>query len=156
MAGSYNKVLLMGNLTRDVEMRHTQSNLAIAKFGLAVNERYKDRDGNWQERANFIDCEMFGARAEAFARFHSKGSPAFIEGRLRLDQWEDKNSGQKRSKLLVVAEGFEFVGGGGGEGGGGGGGGRRAAAGARSGGGDGGGGRQESYDDIPPDDDIPF
>lgn len=154
MAGNVNKVFLMGNLTRDVELRHTTSNLAIAKFSVAVNERYKDRDGNWQERANFIDCEMFGARAEAFARYLSKGRPVFIEGRLRLDQWEDKNSGQKRSRLVVVAENFEFVdskeGGGGAGGGGGGGGGRRGApAGAASGGGD-------AYDDLPPDDDIPF
>ena len=148
MAGSVNKVFLMGNLTRDVEMRHTQSNLAIAKFSLAVNERFKDRDGNWQERANFIDCEMFGARAEAFARYLSKGRPVFIEGRLRLDQWEDKNSGQKRSRLLVVADNFEFVDSR--QDGGGGGGGGRAPAGARSGGGD------PGYDDIPPDDDIPF
>lgn len=154
MAGNVNKVFLMGNLTRDVELRHTQSNLAIAKFGLAVNERFKDREGNWQERANFIDCEMFGARAEAFARYLAKGRPVFIEGRLRLDQWEDKNSGQKRSKLVVVADSFEFVDAPGGGSGGGGGGGGRAPAGARSGGGGGGGG--QSYDDIPPDDDIPF
>jgi single-strand DNA-binding protein len=151
MAGNVNRVFLMGNLTRDVEIRHLPSNTAVAQFGLAVNERYKDRDGNWQERANFFDCEMFGARAEAFARFLHKGRPVFIEGRLRLDRWEDKSTGQPRSKVKVIAENFEFVdsksdGGGGG----GGGGGRPAQAGAPSGGGG------QSYDEIPPDDDIPF
>jgi single-strand DNA-binding protein len=106
----YNKVILMGKLTRDVEMRALPSGSSVAQFGLAVNERFKGSDGQWQERANFIDCEMFGNRAEAFGKFHSKGSTAFIEGKLRLDQWQDKD-GSKRSKLKVVAESFEFVGG---------------------------------------------
>lgn len=139
---SYNKVILMGNLTRDPEIRHTPSNTAIVSFGLAVNERYKDRDGNWQERANFIDCTMWGRRGEAFAQHHAKGASAFIEGRLRFEQWDDKNSGQKRSKLTVVAESFEFVGGKGEQ--------PQASAGGRKP-----AGRSE-YDDIPPDDDIPF
>lgn len=152
MAGSFNKVILLGNLTRDVEVRSLPSGMTVAQFGLAVNERYKDREGGWQERANFIDCEMFGARAEAFAKYMSKGSPAFIEGKLRLDQWEDKD-GNKRSKLKVVAENFEFVGGrndGGGSGGGGGGGGGYARS---SGGNSGGGSRSPEpaidHDDIP-------
>ncbi|MEM9373538.1 MAG: single-stranded DNA-binding protein [Planctomycetota bacterium] len=134
MPGSFNKVILMGNLTRDVEVRSLPSGMTVAQFSLAVNERYKDRDGNWVDRANFIDCEMFGNRAEAFAKYLSKGSPAFIEGKLRLDQWQDKE-GNKRSKLKVVADNFEFVGGRGdsGSGGGGGGGGgsyARSGAGA--------------------------
>lgn len=159
MAGSYNKVILLGNLTRDVEIRAMPSGLSVGSFSIAVNERFKDRDGNWQERATFVDCEIFGARAEAMAKYLSKGSPVFVEGRLRLDQWEDKNGGGKRSKLKVVCENFEFVGGG--QGGGGGGGEGRASGGggyARSGSGGGGGGRQsQSYDEPAIDhDDIPF
>jgi single-strand DNA-binding protein len=133
MAGSYNKVILLGNLTRDVEMRALPSGVSVGSFSIAVNERFKDRDGNWQERATFVDCEMFGARAEAMAKYLSKGSPVFVEGRLRLDQWEDRNGGGKRSKLKVVCENFEFVGGG--QGGGGGGGGSDRAQGGSGGGG---------------------
>lgn len=129
MAGNVNKVFLMGNLTRDVEMRALPSGMSVGSFGIAVNERFKDRDGNWQERANFVDCEIFGARAEAFAKYLSKGSPVFLEGRLRLDQWQDKE-GNNRSKLKVVVEDFQFVGGGQG---GGGGGGAGAGGGARGG-----------------------
>lgn len=154
MAGNFNKVFLMGNLTRDIEIRHTQSNTAIAKFGLAVNRRYSVGEGGGREQreeTTFVDCEAWGRTAEVMGQYLGKGRPVFIEGRLRLDQWEDKNGGGKRSRLLVVVENFQFVdsrddGGGGG----GGGGGRRPSAGARSGGGD------PGYDDIPPDDDIPF
>ncbi|MDQ7012494.1 MAG: single-stranded DNA-binding protein [Planctomycetota bacterium] len=165
MAGNFNKVLLMGNLTRDIEIRHTQSNTAIGKFGIAVNRKYSVGDGSnreQREETSFIDCEVWGRTAEIMSQYLRKGRPVFIEGRLRLDQWEDKTSGQRRSKLLVVVENFQFVdsradGAGGGSGGGGGGesGGRRAPAGARSDGGGGGGGGQR-YDEIPPDDDIPF
>ncbi len=120
---NYNKVILMGNLTRDPETRFSGSGTAIVKFGLAVNRRYQDGDGNWQEEPTFIDITMFGKRGEAFARFHQKGKPAFLEGSLRFDTWEDKQTGQKRSKLYVVADNWEFVGSGGAGGGGGGGGG---------------------------------
>jgi single-strand DNA-binding protein len=120
---SFNKVILMGNLTRDPEIRYTQGGMAICSIGLAVNERFKGQDGEWQDRASFIDITIFGKRGEAFAKFHKKGAPAFIEGKLRLDQWEDKQSGQKRSKLFVVADSWEFVGGAQGQGGQGGGGG---------------------------------
>lgn len=126
---SYNKVLLMGNLTRDIELRQLPSGSSIATIGLAVNEKYKDKNDQWVERVNFIDCEMFGRRAEVMAQYLSKGSPVFIEGRLRLDTWQDKNDGSNRSKLKVVVENFEFIGGG--QGGGGGGGGARTAAGPR-------------------------
>jgi single-strand DNA-binding protein len=112
---SYNRVILMGNLTRDAETRFAPSGTAIVKFGLAVNRRFQDADGNWQDEPVFIDVTMFGKRAEAFARFHGKGKPAFIEGHLRLDTWEDKQGGGKRSKLYVVADTWEFVGPGGGE-----------------------------------------
>lgn len=108
---SFNSVVLMGNLTREPETRYASSGTAIVKFGLAVNERYKAQDGNWIERPTFVDVTMFGKRGEAFARFHTKGKPAFVFGKLRLDQWDDKQTGAKRTKLYVVADGFEFVGG---------------------------------------------
>ena len=107
---SYNRVILMGNLTRDPEVRYAPSGTAIVKFGLAVNRRFQDAEGNWQEEPTFVDVTMFGKRGEAFSRFHGKGKPAFVEGALRLDTWEDKNGGGKRSKLYVVAENWEFVG----------------------------------------------
>ena len=119
---SYNRVILMGNLTRDPEMRFSQGDksTAICKIGLAVNHRYKAASGEWVDKPNYVDVTLFGNRAEAFEKYHRKGSTAFIEGRLEFDSWEDKNSGQKRSKLYVVAENWEFAGGRG-EGGGGGG-----------------------------------
>jgi single-strand DNA-binding protein len=116
---SFNKVILMGNLTRDPETRYAGNGTAIVKFGLAVNERFQGPDGQWQDRPTFVDVTLFGKRAEAFAKFHTKGKPAFIEGKLRLDTWEDKEGGGKRSKLYVVGDAWEFVGGGK-EGGGGG------------------------------------
>src|SRR5262245_26922435 len=111
---SFNKVILMGNLTRDCETRFGGNGTAIVKFGLAVNRRFQDADGNWKDQPTFIDVTMFGKRGEAFARFHTKGKPAFLEGHLRMDTWDDKQTGQKRSKLYVVADGWEFVGPGGG------------------------------------------
>lgn len=111
---SYNKVILMGNLTRKPEVRFTQGGMAICKIGLAVNRRFKDQSGNWKEEPTFVDVTIFGKRGEAFAKFHDKGKPAFIEGELRLDQWEDKQSGEKRSKLYVVGNEWQFVGAGGG------------------------------------------
>ncbi|HVS17051.1 MAG TPA: single-stranded DNA-binding protein [Planctomycetota bacterium] len=122
---SYNKVILMGNLTRKPEVRFTQSGMAICKIGMAVNRRFKDQTGNWKEEPTFVDVTIFGKRGEAFAKFHDKGKQAFIEGELRLDQWEDKQSGEKRSKLYVVGNEWQFVGSGGG----------REGAGASSGGG---------------------
>lgn len=107
---SYNKVILMGNLTRDPELRFTGNNMAICKFGLAVNRRFKDgQTGEWREEPTFVDVTIFGKRGEAFAKFHSKGKPAFIEGSLRLDNWEDRE-GNKRSKLYVVGDEWQFVG----------------------------------------------
>jgi single-strand DNA-binding protein len=111
---SYNKVILMGNLTRDPELRFTQNNVAICKIGLAVNRRFKDgQTGEWREEPTFVDVTIFGKRGEAFAKFHTKGKPAFIEGSLRLDNWQDKD-GNKRSKLYVVGDEWQFVGAGGG------------------------------------------
>ena len=107
---SYNKVILMGNLTRKPEVRYLQNGNAICKFGLAVNRRFKDAAGEWKEEATFVDVTFFGKRGEAFAKFHDKGKTAFVEGSLRLDQWDDKQSGEKRSKLYVVGDDWQFVG----------------------------------------------
>ena len=132
---SYNRVILMGNLTRDCETRFAQNGTAIVKFGLAVNRRFQDADGNWKEQPTFVDVTFFGKRGEAFARFHTKGKTALIEGQLRMDTWDDKATGQKRSKLYIVGDSWEFAGGGGGAGGAGGG---REAGGASQGGYEGG------------------
>ena len=132
MAGSVNKVFLMGNLTRDVELKYTPSNQPVATFGIAMNRRYKTKDGENREETTFVDCEAWARTAEVMSEYLSKGRPVFIEGRLKLDQWQDKE-GNNRSKLRVVVENFQFVdsrgGAGGGSGGGGsGGGGGRASA----------------------------
>lgn len=108
---NFNKVLLIGNLTRDPEVRSTNTGLKIAKFGLAVNRRYRTRDDEQREETTFVDIDAFGPQAEIIERYCQKGSPLFVEGRLRLDQWES-NSGEKRSKLSVVLENFQFLGGG--------------------------------------------
>ena len=129
--GSFNKVILMGNLTRDPELRYTGSNLAVCKIGLAINRRVKDQQSEqWREEPTYVDVTIFGKRGESYERYHKKGTPTFIEGELRYDTWEDKETGAKRSKLYVVANNWEFVSSGRGEGGGAGG----------SGGGDYGGG----------------
>lgn len=112
MATSYNKVILAGNLTRDPEMRSLPSGVEVVSFGLAVNDRFKNRQTDqWEERPNFIDCEAFGRTAENIGKFFSKGKPIFIDGSLRFDQWEDRQTGQKRSKLKVVVDTFQFIGG---------------------------------------------
>ena len=115
--GNYNKVIMMGNLTRDPEVRFAQNGTPICKFGLATNRRFQDASGEWREEATFVDVTIFGKRGEAFAKYHGRGKPCFIEGELRLDTWEDKNTGAKRSKLYVVANNWEFTGGGRGGGG---------------------------------------
>lgn len=115
---NFNKVMLMGNLTRDPESRTLPSGLAVANFGLAVNDRYKDKNsGEWVEKPNFVDCEAFGRSAELIQQYLAKGRPVFIEGKLRFDQWEDKSTGQKRSRLKVVVDTFQFLGGRGEDGG---------------------------------------
>lgn len=131
MAGNFNQVLLMGNLTRDVELRHTPSNQAVANIGLAINRRWKDQNGQQQEETTFVDCEAWGKTAEVMAQYLAKGRPVFIQGRLKLDTWQDKTDGSNRSKLKVVVETFQFVdsrGEGGGAGGGAGGGERPAVS----------------------------
>jgi single-strand DNA-binding protein len=109
---SFNKVILIGNLTRDPELRYTPKGLAICKIGLAVNRNWTAENGEKKEEVTFIDVDSFGRQAETLAQYMKKGNPILIEGRLRLDQWDDKQTGQKRSKLGVVVEGFQFLGGG--------------------------------------------
>ena len=116
---SFNKVILMGNLTRDPELRYTPSGTAIAKMGLAVNRVWRDSEGQQKEEVTFVDVDAFGKQAETIGQYMQKGRPILVEGRLKLDQWEDKNTGQNRSRLGVVLERFTFVGGGGGQVGGG-------------------------------------
>lgn len=115
--GSFNRVLLMGNLTRDPELRYTPNNQPVANIGLAVNRRYTTGDGERREETTFVDCEAWGRTAEVMNQYLSKGRPVFVEGRLKLDQWQDQN-GQNRSKLKVVVENFQFIDGGQGGGGG--------------------------------------
>jgi single-strand DNA-binding protein len=106
---SFNKVILMGNLTRDPELRVTPKGTAVCQIGVAVNQSYKDKDGNAREETTFVDVDVFGRQAEVIAKYMTKGRPILIEGRLKLDSWESKE-GEKRSKLKVVLENFQFVG----------------------------------------------
>lgn len=114
---SFNRVILMGNLTRDVELKYLQSGMAVAEVGLAVNDRRKDKNGQWVEETTFVDVTMWGRTAEIAGEYLTKGAPVLIEGRLKLDQWETE--GQKRSKLKVVCENMKMLGGKGGGGSGG-------------------------------------
>lgn len=107
----FNKVIIAGNLTRDPELRYTPSGLAIAKFGLAVNRRWKDgQSGEQKEEVTFVDVDAFGKQAELIGQYVKKGQPLLVEGRLRLDTWEDKQTQQKKSRLGVVLEGMTFLG----------------------------------------------
>jgi single-strand DNA-binding protein len=135
---SFNRVILMGNLTRDPEVRYTPKGSAVADIGLAVNRIYSTESGEKREEVTFVDVTLWGRTAEIAGEYLKKGKPVLIEGRLQMDTWDDKQSGQKRSKLKVVAEGMQLVGsrGGGGEGdegsGGGGGSGRSYGGGNRA------------------------
>ncbi len=104
-----NRVFLMGNLTRDPEVRYTPSGIAVGEFGLAVNETYKNKAGETVENTVFVDIEVWARQAETCAEYLYKGSPVFVEGRLKLDQWENKQ-GEKRSKLRVRADRVQFLG----------------------------------------------
>jgi len=106
---SFNKVILAGNLTRDPELRYTPKGLAVAKIGLAVNRSWKNEAGETKEEATFIDVEAWGRQGEVIAQYMKKGRPLLVEGRLKLDTWEDKNTKQKQSKLKVVLESFSFI-----------------------------------------------
>src|SRR3954462_4888453 len=131
---SYNKVILMGNLTRDPQMKYLPSQTAVTEFGLACNRNFKTQAGEDKEEVTFVDCTAFGRTGEVINQYFTKGKPIFIEGRLKFDSWEDKQGGGKRSKITVVIENFQFVGGrDGGGGGGSGGGGYDADAGGGGG-----------------------
>ena len=108
---SFNKVVLVGNLTRDPELRYTPKGTAIAKIGLAVNRVWTNEAGEKKEEVTFVDVDVFGRTAENVGQYMRKGRPILIEGRLKLDQWDDKQTGQKKSKLGVVAETVQFLGG---------------------------------------------
>jgi len=103
-----NRVTLMGNLTRDPELRTLPSGNAVAALGLAINRRWKNQQGEQQEETTFVDCEAFGKTAEVLAQYLKKGRPVYIEGRLKLDMWEDKEGG-KRSKMKVIVDNFQFI-----------------------------------------------
>src|SRR5688572_10229787 len=151
----FNKVIIAGNLTRDPELRYTPSGLAIAKFGLAVNRKWKDgQTGEQKEEVTFVDVDAFGKQAELIGQYLKKGQPLLVEGRLRLDTWEEKQTQQKKSRLGVVLEGMTFLGTGNRDGGDFGGGGAPSARPARP---------QQSAPpsnsggDMPPEeDDVPF
>lgn len=130
----FNKVILMGNLTRDPEVRTTPSGQSVANFSLAVNRTWKGQDGSTQENVSYIDCVAWGKTGEIIAQYVQKGRPLLVSGRLDQRSWDDKESGQKRSKVEVVVEDFNFVGGGAGDGGG------RSFSPASNGGGSGGAG----------------
>src|SRR3954453_11629469 len=149
---SFNKVILLGNLTRDPEVRYTPKGTAVTELGMAVNRVYTAENGEKREETTFVDVTLWGRTAEIAGEYLKKGRPVFIEGRLQLDTWDDKTSGQKRSKLKVVGEGLQLLGG-------------------RPGGGGGGGGDEEggsrsssrpapppkaSVPSAPDDDEIPF
>src|ERR1700752_2608382 len=106
---NFNKVILAGNLTRDPELRYTPKGMAVAKIGLAVNRTWKTETGETKEEVTFVDIDAWGRQAEAIAQYMGKGKPLLMEGRLKLDQWEDKNTHQKQSKLRVVLESFSFI-----------------------------------------------
>ncbi|MBO34787.1 MAG: single-stranded DNA-binding protein [Verrucomicrobiales bacterium] len=145
---NYNKVILMGRLTRDPEVRYASNGNAIAKLSVAVNRVWRNKEGQQQEETTFVDVDAFGRQAETISQYLSKGRPIFLEGRLKLDQWDDKQTGQKRSRLGVVLDRFEFIDSRGESGGSGGGGGNFAQPDAPT---DSGGGSPP-----PEDDDVPF
>ena len=108
---SFNQVILLGNLTRDPQLKYLPSQTAVTEFGLACNRKFKSQSGEDREEVTFVDCSAFGKQAELINQYFTKGKPIFIQGRLKYDQWEDKQGGGKRSKLHVVVENFQFIGG---------------------------------------------
>jgi single-strand DNA-binding protein len=106
---SFNKVILIGNLTRDPELRYTPKGTAIAKIALAVNRTWRTETGETKEEVTYVDIDAFGKQAETLGQYMKKGRPIMVEGRLRLDTWEDKQTNQKRSRLGVVMESFQFL-----------------------------------------------
>lgn len=144
---NFNKVMLMGNLTRDPQLSYTPNQTAVVDFGMAINRKWTGQDGQSRDETCFVDCRMFGRRAEVVNKYCKKGNPLFVEGRLTFDSWEAQD-GTKRSKHRVTVENFEFIGGGGGGGAAGGGAGQAAQS--------YGGGAPASAQPPVSDDDIPF
>jgi single-strand DNA-binding protein len=107
---SFNKVILLGNLTRDPEVRYTPKGTAVTELGMAVNRVYTAENGEKREETTFVDVTLWGRTAEIAGEYLKKGRPVLIEGRLQLDTWDDKQSGQKRSKLKVIGEGLQLLG----------------------------------------------
>jgi len=146
---SFNKVILLGNLTRDPEVRYTPKGTAVTDLGLAVNRTYTADNGEKREEVTFVDVTFWGRTAEVAGEYLKKGRPVFVEGRLQLDSWDDKQSGQKRTKLKVIGENMQMLG---------------APRGGGAGGGDEEGGSRSSRPAPPPkaapsapdDDEIPF
>ncbi len=159
MSASFNRVILIGNITADIDLRYTPSNTAVTDITIAVNDRRKSPSGEWVEETTFVDVTLWGRTAEVASEYLSKGSPIFIEGRLKLDRWE--TDGQKRSKLRVVCEKMQLLGSRG-EGGGGGRGSKPAASRPQydeseySHGGDEGPPPSQASRSGPPEDEIPF
>ncbi len=149
-----NKVMLLGNLTRDPEIRHTPKGNAVTDISIAVNRRVQDGNGGWKDEATFVEVTVWGNTAENAHKYLSKGRGVFIEGRLQLDTWDDKETGKKRSKLKVVGEIVQFLPDGKG------GGGSRSShdndSGSSGGGGNRQGGSAGPADDYAEEDDIPF
>jgi len=110
---SFNKVIILGNLTRDPSLSYTPNQTAVVEFGMATNRRWIGQDGSQREETCFVDCRMFGKRAEVINKYCKRGNPLFVEGRLTFDSWEAQD-GSKRSKLRVTVENFEFISSGGG------------------------------------------
>jgi len=106
---SFNKVILMGNMTRDPQLSYLPSNTPVVEFSVATSRTFRKQDGSQGEEVCFTDCQMFGKRAEVINKYFKKGSPIFVEGRLKLDQWQAQD-GSKRSRMRVFVESFEFVG----------------------------------------------
>lgn len=154
MAKGFNKVILMGNLTRDPEVRSLPSGQSVTSFALAVNRTWRGQDGEQHEAVSFIDCVAWGKPGEIIAQYLKRGNPLLVSGRLDQRSWEDKESGQKRSRVEVIVEDFNFVGSG--QGGG--------AGAPASGGGSSSGSSSKKQDDVVEDigdepinlDDIPF
>ncbi len=149
---SLNKVMLLGNLTRDPELRHTPKGSAVTDLGLALNRRVQDGNGGWKEEVTYVDVTVWGNSAENAHKYLSKGRGVFVEGRLQMDTWDDKETGKKRSKLKVVADNLQFLP----DGKGGGGGSRPASSNESSGGAGSQGGSAGPAGDFEEEDDIPF
>jgi single-strand DNA-binding protein len=128
---NFNQVILLGNLTRDPQLKYLPNQTPVVEFGLATNRKWKGPNGEDREEVTFVDCSAFARQAEVINQYCQKGKPILIQGRLKYDQWEDKQGGGKRSKLTVVVESFQLLGG-------------------RDGGGQGGGGSQDEHDQRPP------